>query len=94
MAELIAAMDAGTAYVNIHTACGASPATLMPGDFPPGEIRGQIALAEATPGTMPSTGGGFGGARGGWDGVALAVLLVVGTVGMAASDLWRRRRRI
>ncbi|HEY8600715.1 MAG TPA: CHRD domain-containing protein, partial [Thermomicrobiales bacterium] len=45
LAELIAQMDAGNAYVNIHTGGGATPATLQPGDLPPGEIRGQIALA-------------------------------------------------
>lgn len=66
--ELIAQMDTGNAYVNVHTATGASPATLMAGDLPPGEIRGQI-LRTTMPSTPPSTipdgvpltGGGFGG---------------------------------
>jgi len=44
MADLVAALDTGNAYVNIHTGSGASPATLQPGDLPPGEIRGQIVL--------------------------------------------------
>ena len=47
MADLVAALDAGNAYVNIHTGAGATPATLQPGDLPPGELRGQIALAPA-----------------------------------------------
>lgn len=60
LADLVAEIDAGNTYVNIHTASGASPATLQPGDIPPGEIRGQIRLANAgEPGTMPRTGGGY-----------------------------------
>jgi hypothetical protein len=42
LGDLIAQLDAGNAYVNIHTATGASPATLAAGDLPPGEIRGQL----------------------------------------------------
>jgi len=44
MADLVAALDAGNAYVNIHTGAGVTPATLQPGDLPPGELRGQIGL--------------------------------------------------
>jgi hypothetical protein len=62
LADLVAEMDAGNAYVNIHTGSGANPATLQPGDLPPGEIRGQIALTTAPatmPTTLPNTGGGY-----------------------------------
>ena len=45
LADLVAALDAGNAYVNIHTATGASPAAQVAGDLPTGEIRGQIAAA-------------------------------------------------
>jgi hypothetical protein len=44
-AELIEAMDAGNTYVNVHTNNGAAPANEGPGDFPGGEIRGQIKTA-------------------------------------------------
>ena len=47
LADLIAALDAGNAYVNIHTGAGGTPTTLQPGDIPPGELRGQIALTTA-----------------------------------------------
>jgi hypothetical protein len=40
--ELIAAMMSGVAYVNVHTNDGVDPANTGPGDFPAGEIRGQI----------------------------------------------------
>jgi len=42
MDDLIAAMQAGNAYVNVHTNDGVSPTNTGPGDFPGGEIRGQI----------------------------------------------------
>ena len=42
MDDLIAAMQAGDAYVNVHTNDGVSPTNTGPGDFPGGEIRGQI----------------------------------------------------
>ncbi len=48
LSALIAELDRGNAYVNIHTATGASPATLVAGDLPTGEIRGQLVRA-ATP---------------------------------------------
>jgi len=47
LADLVAEMDAGNTYVNIHTGAGGAAATLQPGDLPPGELRGQIALTAA-----------------------------------------------
>jgi hypothetical protein len=40
--ELIAAMRAGNTYVNVHTNDGEDPQNTGPGDFPGGEIRGQL----------------------------------------------------
>jgi hypothetical protein len=40
--DVIAAMEAGMAYVNVHTNDGVAPPNTGPGDFPGGEIRGQI----------------------------------------------------
>jgi hypothetical protein len=42
MADLVAQMQAGNTYVNVHTDDGVDPANTGPGDFPGGEIRGQI----------------------------------------------------
>lgn len=42
MADLVAAIAAGNAYVNVHTNDGVAPANTGPGDFPGGEIRGQL----------------------------------------------------
>lgn len=42
LSDLIAAMNAGNAYVNVHTNDGVAPTNTGPGDFPGGEIRGQI----------------------------------------------------
>ncbi|HJQ12485.1 MAG TPA: CHRD domain-containing protein [Gemmatimonadaceae bacterium] len=39
---LLAAMRAGLAYVNVHTNDGVAPTNTGPGDFPGGEIRGQL----------------------------------------------------
>lgn len=39
---LIALLESGDAYVNIHTDDGVAPANTGPGDYPSGEIRGQI----------------------------------------------------
>jgi hypothetical protein len=39
---LLDAMRAGLTYVNVHTNDGAAPSNTGPGDFPGGEIRGQI----------------------------------------------------
>jgi len=42
LAEVIAAMESGDTYVNVHTNDGVDPTNTGPGDFPGGEIRGQI----------------------------------------------------
>jgi len=39
---LLDAMRAGLTYVNVHTDDGVAPANTGPGDFPGGEIRGQL----------------------------------------------------
>jgi hypothetical protein len=40
--DVVAAMISGNAYVNVHTNDGVAPTNTGPGDFPGGEIRGQI----------------------------------------------------
>ena len=42
LSDLLDAMRAGNAYVNVHTDDGVPPANTGPGDFPGGEIRGQL----------------------------------------------------
>jgi len=42
MSDLIAAIQSGGAYVNVHTNDGVAPTNTGPGDFPGGEIRGQV----------------------------------------------------
>jgi hypothetical protein len=42
LAAVLAAMDSGATYVNVHTNDGVAPINTGPGDFPGGEIRGQI----------------------------------------------------
>jgi len=42
MSDLLAAMAAGNAYVNVHTNDGVGAQNTGPGDFPGGEIRGQV----------------------------------------------------
>ena len=42
LSDLIAAIAAGNAYVNIHTDDGVAPANTGAGDFPGGEVRGQL----------------------------------------------------
>jgi CHRD domain len=42
LADLLDAIDEGIAYVNVHTNDGVAPADTGPGDFPGGEIRGQL----------------------------------------------------
>ena len=39
---LLAALDSGNAYVNVHTNDGVAPTNTGPGDFPGGEIRGNF----------------------------------------------------
>jgi hypothetical protein len=43
LSALVDAIKAGTIYVNVHTNDGVSPTNTGPGDFPGGEIRGQLA---------------------------------------------------
>lgn len=42
MGDLIGHMTSGNAYVNVHTNDGVDPGNTGPGDFPGGEVRGQI----------------------------------------------------
>jgi len=42
MADVFNAMNSGNTYVNVHTNDGVAPTNTGPGDFPGGEIRGQI----------------------------------------------------
>src|SRR5689334_8958577 len=42
LSDLLAAIAAGNAYVNVHTNDGVAPINTGPGDFPGGEIRGQL----------------------------------------------------
>jgi CHRD domain len=42
LADVIALLNNGNAYVNVHTNDGVAPTNTGPGDFPGGEIRGQI----------------------------------------------------
>jgi hypothetical protein len=42
MSDLLAAIGAGNAYVNIHTNDGVDGVNTGPGDFPGGEVRGQL----------------------------------------------------
>jgi hypothetical protein len=43
LSDLVAAIQAGNAYVNVHTNDGVAPTNTGPGDFPGGEIRGQLS---------------------------------------------------
>jgi hypothetical protein len=42
LASVVAALETGNTYVNVHTNDGVPPANTGPGDFPGGEIRGQV----------------------------------------------------
>lgn len=42
LADVLAAIDSGDTYANVHTNDGMDPPNTGPGDFPGGEIRGQI----------------------------------------------------
>lgn len=42
MQAVASAMQSGNAYVNVHTNDGVAPTNTGPGDFPGGEIRGQV----------------------------------------------------
>jgi len=42
LSALVAAIAAGNTYVNVHTNDGVAPANTGPGDYPGGEVRGQL----------------------------------------------------
>ena len=42
IADLVALLQSGNAYVNVHTDDGVAPTNTGPGDFPGGEIRGNF----------------------------------------------------
>jgi hypothetical protein len=42
LTAVLAAMGSGNTYVNVHTNDGVDPPNTGPGDFPGGEIRGQV----------------------------------------------------
>jgi hypothetical protein len=42
MADFVALIKAGGAYVNVHTNDGVTPTNTGPGDYPGGELRGQL----------------------------------------------------
>ena len=86
LSALVAQMDAGRAYVNVHTDNGQAPPNQGPGDLPGGEIRGQIP-AQTTPG-MPATGSG-----GGYSSLSAAWLLALAGVGIAFGLGAARARR-
>lgn len=46
LSDLIAAIRAGKAYVNVHTLDGVHPPNSGPGNFPGGEIRGQLPAGQ------------------------------------------------
>ena len=45
LAAVVEAMRSGNTYVNVHTDDGVDPSDTGPGDFPGGEMRGQIEAA-------------------------------------------------
>jgi hypothetical protein len=49
MDEVVDAMLSGNTYVNVHTNDGVAPTNTGPGDFPGGEVRGQIVERGLTP---------------------------------------------
>lgn len=49
LADVIAAIRTGSTYVNVHTNDGVAPTNTGPGDFPGGEIRGQVLEQALTP---------------------------------------------
>lgn len=89
LADLIAAMESGNAYVNLHTNDGTDPQNSGPGDYPGGEIRGQIK-ATSTPG-LPNTGAG--GAQRSLPVAWLAVSAGLGLVVAFALETRRRARQ-
>jgi len=66
LADLVAQLNAGTAYVNVHSDDGVAPPNTGAGDFPDGEIRGQIARVVKRARSSGQTGGTGGiGSNGG-----------------------------
>ena len=66
MTDLVNLMTARGTYVNVHTSDGLDPPDTGPGDFPGGEIRGQVRrlgknFNTTTPVTNPGNGGGIPG---------------------------------
>ena len=47
MLAVVGAIQSGNAYVNVHTNDGVAPTNTGPGDFPGGEIRGQVRFLGA-----------------------------------------------
>ena len=45
LAAVVAAITSNNAYVNVHTSDGVAPTNTGPGDFPGGELRGQLLKA-------------------------------------------------
>ena len=87
LADLLDAMDTSNAYVNLHTNDGVDPTNTAPGDYPGGEIRGQIVVT-AMPG-LPNTGAG--GAR---VSPPLSWLVVSATLGLGGAFALEARRRV
>jgi CHRD domain len=46
LADLITEIRNGNAYVNVHTNDGVAPTNTGPGDFPGGEVRGNIEITD------------------------------------------------
>ena len=88
MADLLAEMDAGNTYTNIHTNDGKDPAGTGPGDLAAGEIRGQNVVS--MPG-LPSTGGG--GMAQGTSPLLPAAVLALSLAGLIALESRRRAQR-
>ena len=44
LADLVAEIEAGRIYLNVHTNDGVDPPNTGPGDFPDGEVRGQVTV--------------------------------------------------
>ena len=42
LSAVVTALNSGNTYVNVHTNDGVAPTNTGPGDFPGGEIRGQV----------------------------------------------------
>jgi len=87
MANLMAEVNAGNTYTNIHTNDGADPANSGPGDLAAGEIRGQNTVS--APG-LPNTGAGGGNSQQ----LPPAVPALALVLGIAALLGFESRRRV